>query len=1436
MGKKQKQAAAAVMSSMLAVSSLPSFSLAEEGETPAEKTFDFGTEESPVQEGAVKVTEQSVYESSAGFGFVEKDPLTSTDRAEEDPLKTDFVRPGTSAFKVDLPNGDYSITVTSGDTVEQTETGIVAESIQKVQNTVAAAGEFTERTFEVALVDGQLTLEWTGSMPVVNGLTIRKLPERTAGEEPTVYIAGDSTVQTYDEYWRPEAGWGQMIPRYFNEELSFSNQSIGGRSSKTFITEGRLDSILRSIRPNDYFLIQFGHNDATISRPDRYASVPDYKEYLKTYINGARQRGAEPILVTPVGRRDFQEATGQFNISFPEYVQGMKEVAVELQVELVDLSARSVEYFNEIGPEGTLAVFLHTDPGVYQAFPNGSQDNTHFQEYGAIQMARLVAEEIEQSDSELKDYVTSVEPPASVPPSPQNVKAGNISNAGALLTWEETENTDIYKVYRKESAAETFSLIGTSTLPRLTISGMEEGKSYDLYVTAVNAKGESAPSETAKVQTKQAQYKYDFGLAGTPVAEGYNEVNLSTVYSKEKGYGLVNPAGMIGRDRGAGGNDVVRDWLGYFNSKWEFSADVPNGSYSAKVYVGDLLGSARTDIAVEGQTYGTVSAPKQNYTTKIISDISVNDGQINFAFSGQTGIVNGIELTPILAAPSNLQASDLSLDPAAPSVSLTWTEADDAKEYNVYRKMEGTDRSEKVGTVASGQFTDETVNVGYTYTYSVTTVDEDGQETAPSTPIDVSMIDPDAAAPLKPAGLNVTDIQKNDLSFSWDEVEGAVTYAVYRSEAADGEFTLAGIEKSASFTDTSVLTTIPYYYKVAAVSAGGASETSDVLETEAVTVLKRQAESLKRSPVAVKTNEGVFVSWRILGTDPENIKFHVFRNGKKVNKQPISGAANLVDPKGKTGDTYEIRPIVSGKDKGYETATALDQGYLDIPLDKPKPGVTPLGDPYEYRANDTSIGDVDGDGEYEYIVKWDPTNSKDNSQAGYTGNVYIDAYKIDGTKLWRIDLGKNIRAGAHYTQMIVYDFDGDGKAEISMKTADGTIDGEGNVIGRADADHRNSSGYVLQGDEFLTVFEGATGKALTTVPYTPARGEVASWGDSYGNRVDRFLAGVAYLDGETPSLIMARGYYTRTVLTAYQFKNGELTTQWTFDSNEGKQDYAGQGYHSLSVADVDNDAKDEIVYGQMVVDDDGTGLYTTGLGHGDALHVSDFVPSNPGLEVYATQENKTGPYGYDMRDAKTGEILWGVETGQDTGRGVAADIDPRHAGAEAWAVSGAWNSRAGGLHNAEGEKIADSIPSANFAIWWDGDLLRELADHTYDDSIGAGVGTIDKWDYENNQLVNVLTADGTLSNNGTKGTPAVQADLFGDWREEIAWRTEDSTALRIYTTTDVTEHKLYTLMHDMQYRQAIAWQNVGYNQPPHPSFFLGEGMAAQPEARINIMK
>lgn len=578
----------------------------------------------------------------------------------------------------------------------------------------------------------------------------------------------------------------------------------------------------------------------------------------------------------------------------------------------------------------------------------------------------------------------------------------------------------------------------------------------------------------------------------------------------------------------------------------------------------------------------------------------------------------------------------------------------------------------------------------------------------------------------------------------------------------------------------------------------------------------RQMEYLDRGVVAVKTGTGVFVSWRLLGTEGSNVSFNVYRDGTKVNATPITNSTNLQDASGTSSSKYTVRAVVSGTEQAASAvASVWGNNYLSVPLSVPAGGTTPDGVAYTYSANDASAGDLDGDGEYELIVKWDPSNSKDNSQSGYTGEVFIDAYKLNGTRLWRISLGKNIRAGAHYTQFMVYDLDGDGKAEVAMKTADGTKDGTGVVIGDASKDYRNSSGYVLSGPEFLTVFNGQTGKALSTVNYEPARGNVSSWGDNYGNRVDRFLAAIAYLDGERPSLVMARGYYTRTVLVAYNWRNGQLTKQWTFDSNtSGNSGYAGQGNHNLSVADVDGDGKDEIVYGAMAVDDNGKGLYTTGLHHGDAMHLSDLDPDRPGLEVFQVHETPSNA-GVEFRDAGTGQLIWGVKTTKDIGRGMAADIDPRYKGAEVWAD--------GSLYTAKGQKLGTTLPSStNFGIWWDGDLLRELLDSN----------RIDKWNYANSTTMNLLTASGVSSNNGTKSTPNLQADLFGDWREEVVWRTNDSSALRIYTTTAVTDKRIYTLMHDPVYRLGVAWQNVAYNQPPHTGFYLGEGMSTPPVPNI----
>ncbi|WEG13705.1 rhamnogalacturonan lyase [Pullulanibacillus sp. KACC 23026] len=582
----------------------------------------------------------------------------------------------------------------------------------------------------------------------------------------------------------------------------------------------------------------------------------------------------------------------------------------------------------------------------------------------------------------------------------------------------------------------------------------------------------------------------------------------------------------------------------------------------------------------------------------------------------------------------------------------------------------------------------------------------------------------------------------------------------------------------------------------------------------------RQMEYLKRGLIAIRVENGVFIAWRLLGTEPLETTFNLYRDNQLINEVPIAKSTNSLDPDGCLASTYTVCAVVNGAEQELsDPVSVMETNYLHVPLQKPKGGTTPDGIDYTYSANDASAADVDGDGEYEIVLKWDPTNSHDNAHKGYTGNTYLDAYKLDGTRLWRIDMGRNIRSGAHYTQFMVYDLDGDGKAELAVKTADGTVDGLGQVIGDPEADYRNEDGFIINGPEYFTIFEGTTGKALITTDYDPPRGDVKDWGDSTGNRADRFLACIAYLDGVRPSVVMCRGYYTRSVLVAYNWRDGELTKIWRFDSDDpGNSDYAGQGNHSVSVADVDGDGKDEIIYGSCVIDHDGTGLYSTKLGHGDAMHVGNLDPTRPGLEVFQVHETPSEK-GVELHDAGTGEILWGKSSTHDVGRGTSGNIDPRYLGEQYWAD--------GVLYNNKGEKISRNVPSStNFAIWWDGDLLRELLDKN----------RVDKWDYINETTVNLLTAEECESNNGTKATPCLQANLFGDWREEVVWRTKDSTALHIYTTTDVTDYKLHTLMHDSVYRLGIAWQNTAYNQPPHTSYYLGVGMETAPKPHIYVVK
>ncbi len=708
--------------------------------------------------------------------------------------------------------------------------------------------------------------------------------------------------------------------------------------------------------------------------------------------------------------------------------------------------------------------------------------------------------------------------------------------------------------------------------------------------------------------------------------------------------------------------------------------------------------------------------------------------------------------------------------------------------------------------------------------------------------------------------------------------------------------------------------------------------------------MRPQLEKLDRGLVAVKTPEGVYLSWRFLrqevrGAEKERLTgadFQVLRNGEVI--ATVTDSTNYADRDGTADAEYAVAAILDGKiEPPCAPVKPWANGYLDVPLHKPEGGITPAGKPYEYTANDIAVGDADGDGQYELFVKWDPTNSQDVSIKGYTGKCFIDCVRLDGTLLWRVDMGVNIRAGAHYTQFMVYDFDGDGRAEMAVKTAPGSCITRYHADGSTQTDYitllsedveagvthgdnyvcsgedyrrhmaevfmgwqehpevkaghwpstleecfgvenryayplndadalaladyfideyapsrsprnelRKFEGFIYEGPEYLTMFS-ADGYELQTIAFPfPRIDDGLLWGDYAWfriepcNRVDRFLSGVAYLDGVHPSLIVCRGYYTRACIAAYDFADGKFAERWIADSgfvpmqnpftrtpgdaHDGTDPVfgciAGQGNHSLSTADVDGDGCMEIIYGAATIDHDGTVLYSSAavrpdgvrarLGHGDAMHVAKIDPDRPGFQIFNVfEEGRAVPYGYALRDAKTGEAFFGEYYEGDLGRCMIGDVTDGR-GLEVWAM---------GMRNVKGEFLDVEKPSTNMRIYWAGDLTTQFTDGA--DYLGGApkCGLIS--DLRHGVM---LRPEGTLTNNGTKGNPGLVADIFGDFREEILLRTEDSNAIRIYTTTDVTAHKLHTLMHDPMYRCGAAWQNNCYNQPGYPSFYYAHDM------------
>ncbi|MFD1401268.1 rhamnogalacturonan lyase family protein [Robinsoniella peoriensis] len=1466
----------------------------------------------------------------------------------------------TSTLDVKLEAKDYDVTV---ELVNPTDmdysASLEAEDITKASDVAVPAGSRKTVTFHTCLIDGVLNLKFLADSKAVSAeeaaeqsvyvesMKIEASAEKAAGDKPTIFLASDSTVQTYEDYYDPQTGWGEALHNflgnyigegpcddcnysqsrsYETDQVIIENRAIGGRSSRSFIEEGKLDDLLEDVKPGDYLLVQWGHNDATSSRPNRYVSPEDFGKWIQYYIDGASQRGASCILVTPAARYSYN-ADGTFNENFKAYGDVMRSIAAQENIPLADLSAASIALCESFGIEGAKSLFLWVEPGEYTgAYAGGATDSTHLQYYGAYKFAQCVAKEISEISqpedptiSRLQSLINLKES-ASVPQAVTGLMPITIGASSVSMQWNASQGAEMYYIFREELtegvAADTIDFTNAEKYSvtagtRYTDNGCEGGRNYVYAVCGYNDKGLGEISENLTVTTKSAQYKYDFNYNNSPTMEGWTGVNQNQGYTKEAGYGWIK-APNNGRNRAGNGNADSSAMADDFNlGEGEFAVDLPNGDYEIKVYAGDLLPGTSTikaSYTAEGKAAGGISTKQA--LASMAASVRVMDGQLNLTVGGSNPYINGLEITPVLLAPSGLNYSEMSIEGNSASFLIGFTGVGEAAAYRIYQKGQADENFTMVKSFTAEEYQADELScrsmkasLGETYQYYITALGTDGTESAPSNTIEIDMLDPGVKKPAPPANIRCDSAKNGEIKLSWDSTDTAFKYMVYRSDKSEDEkgfkeFIKVGETQVPGFTDTGddLTANIPYYYKIKAVNAGGAGEFSKVCKTEVTgELIASPAETLTdRGAIAINLagadggetvvtasdaagkeyTSGVYLSWRSFEKDPKGTTFDIYRNETKIAEN--LSVTNLVDEGGTASDIYRVEGS-SDEELGLkvlDTAVWQDK-YLELKLYSPADQTMPDGTACTYSANDMSVGDLDGDGQLELVVKWYPSNAQDNSAKGYTGTTFLDGYDVnfatgEVSLLWRIDMGVNIRSGAHYTQFQVWDFDGDGKAEIAVKTADGTTsyqstDGtdaglvEKAYVGACNAaslptdqiskahDYRNGTGYILEGPEYFTMFNCDDASLIDTVDYEPGRGNVNAWGDGYGNRVDRFLSAVAYLNGTTPSAVFCRGYYTRTCLTAYNLADTDgdgvgdkIKTFWKFDTNEAGSQYEAQGNHGLSVNDIDNDGKDEIIYGALVIDHNGTVKYSTGQGHGDAMHVSDWVNWNEGLEVMAVHEHDDASYHVEIHDAETGKILMGYHVGRDTGRGVAADIDPTASGAEFWSIASpnssaeeepSWDSRDGGVYSTMSTlenliTLAEKSPASNASIFWDGDLLSEIQDHRFDSGAYKPIAVnLTKWDYENNQEVTLFDSTQILSNNGTKGNTGLTADILGDWREEIISRcSSDQNRIRIYASTIQTDYVVPCLLENRAYRQGVAWQNVAYNQPANLSYLLSEGL------------
>ncbi|WP_437920485.1 gliding motility-associated C-terminal domain-containing protein [Sphingobacterium sp. LRF_L2] len=1220
-----------------------------------------------------------------------------------------------------------------------------------------------------------------------------------------IVLIGDSTVQSGQEtrengLW----GWGSALKElYETTDLEIDNEAIAGTSSRTFYRD-HFATVLGGLNSGDILLLQFGHNDVGSVTGDGKSSlkgigtdtrtvtntaggteiVRSYGWYLQQMVQQAKAKGVKPVVVSPVPKNNWNEEFIARDVE--EYALWAKQIATQEAVTFLDLHNLVADLYDQLG---------QTIVDGY--FPS---DALHTNKIGATETAKIVYQalfdleiiadpllntwELIGAEGQVSDLVSTY-PNITTRKEGQNiVPYASFTNSDGLIVKKMT-STGVWE--QVGGVVSAYNATTGNFVPQARVWVDAASKLYVTYVDGNNSSKLAMKYWDETSNSWQPLGKNEANLYVSPQNVAYAAVSqLRDNRNHAVAFDAANVPYVVYADNPSASGGTGFPYVKRFvNGAWELVGGVAASSSrtigfslafdsNGSLYLSylPLATATATAAAIEvkkytesagWETFGTPVSGNARFPTMVISNDIMLLSFMNTGSNSRAFLVHGAIASPV------------------------WTS------FQVAAHNTATDESLWVDAVG---------NVGLSYIQNYTTAR-------------VFYLPKEKVT----TALTATDMTQLHASATADGLDaGASRMSIYLSQ--DGKTYVSYLKSNSA----AVVTPVIQRYHMTVDMTEPEEEEEEPGPDEVVTTPK-QIEALDRGIVAVRGgSDYVLVSWRLLANESMDLGFNVYRDGIKLNAEPITNSTNYKDVTTENGK-YVVVPVV-GEEEGESSyaAEVWTQGFLSIPLQMPPTGVSKNGTAYTHTANDLSVGDLDGDGQYEVIVKWEPTLSGDNS-AGQRGKVYFDAYKLDGTKLWRIDMGINIRAGAHYTQFLVYDFDGDGKAEIAMRTSDGTVDGAGVVIGDANADYREDSGFILTGPEYLTVFEGATGRAMASVDYVPERGRVSDWGDGYGNRVDRFVAAVAYLDGQRPSMVFGRGYYTRMVRAAWDWRDGKLTQRWVFDTNtKGNESYEHAGNHQMSVADVDNDGKDEIINGASIINDNGKKYSNTERGHGDALHVAKMDPNRENLMIWQPHESVStyGDAAILLRDAKTNESIVKVAASRDIGRAMAADIDPRYKGYEMW-------SAAGGLYNATGLQVSTSHPgSMNFGIWWDGDLLRELLDDV----------VIYKWDYATNTQKRAVDFSpyNVVSNNSTKANPGLSADLLGDWREEVIFRTADSKQLLLFSTGIPTDHKLYTLMHDPMYRVAIAWQNSGYNQPPHPSFYLGADMATQEAPNVELVE